>query len=405
MEAEAGRSLRGLGWVAVAALAIAAVGVVYLHPSLAAQPAHPAAAHVATGGPVQVVGAAFTDRDHGLVSVIERSQSPGFSPVTYSTSDGGRTWTRTSSATSLEAVVSPQGWVLQARSRGPSTGLSVSLDAGRTWRSLPVIQPGSFSSGSPDFVDDQHGWWLARQGPGPNDIHETLWRTVDGGRDWEQLAAAGMPQRDAASQLLFLDPRRGVLGVLATDGTLSLLATQDGGETWRSTATLSSPRPGARLAAVALLRHGTRLLAWLLTLPADQFGPQGSFLPTGSDPYLDVHPYLAASDDGGLSWGPLAAGPDLELRHAGVPVVDGRGRLLLLEGRRLWVSQDDGATWTARVAQAPYGQEPAFLLEPAGSTLLATASSPTAAVDARFVDALLRSADGGVHWNEVPLPG
>jgi hypothetical protein len=90
----------------------------------------------------------------------------------------------------------------------------------------------------------------------------------------------------------------------------------------------------------------------------------------------------------------------------GFAVPDGRGRLVLLDGRRLWSSGDLGVTWTAQVAQMPEDVAPAFLL--GGSrddSLFALASqlgvqSPQGPPPSR----LLRSTDGGAHWDEVPLP-
>jgi len=111
--------------------------------------------------------------------------------------------------------------------------------------------------------------------------------------------------------------------------------------------------------------------------------------------------YLLASGDGGRTWSQPRPGPELQA-PAGKPVFDDRGRLLVLENRRLWVSADDGSTWTARVIQAPENVVPLDLAL-AGGTLLAQASARGAGL-VRIVDTLLRSTDGGVRWDQVRLP-
>jgi photosystem II stability/assembly factor-like uncharacterized protein len=232
----------------------------------------------------------------------------------------------------------------------------------------------------------------------------TLWRTDDGGWTWRQLTAAGVPDAGIKSQLLFFAASRGVLNVQAADGTQSVWATDDGGDTWRQTMTLHSPRATTWARTARLIAHDGRLLAGLLTVSADQVSRQGGIFPTGSDPHYDVDAYVFASGDGGVTWGPPLAGPHLLTRFIGTPLMDARGRLLLLEGRRLWVSPDDGATWTARVIQAPADVDPAFLVSTARGALLAAGSRAGATTDRRFVGALLRSTDGGVHWQEVALP-
>jgi photosystem II stability/assembly factor-like uncharacterized protein len=413
MDAGMGRSRAAAGWIAAAVALVVVVGVVYLRPSLrvasAPAPAEQAATLQVGTGQAVVTGAVFRDARHGAVSILEGT--PGtlaYRPATFLTSDGGTTWTRGFGSDQVAVLGSPSGPSALLRLSASVRGSTFSFDLGRTWRTLPDLVTGTSLGSAPIFVDGQHGWWLVQlrsfdQVSGPSQ----LLRTVDGGRTWERITLSGIPDSYRTGPLVFADTRRGVLAAQRADGAWSLLATDDGGASWHEAATLGAPLPGTRLFAVTLLRDGARLIVWAEALPADQIldNPGGGVVLTGPNPHMELHPYLLASDDGGATWGSPVAAPQLDEKYEGVPVLDGRGRLLVLEGRRLWVSEDDGATWSARLVQAPPDLEPAVLLPPAGDgTLLAIAASPTSAVGARSLSALLRSTDGGVHWEPMRLP-
>ena len=88
-----------------------------------------------------------------------------------------------------------------------------------------------------------------------------------------------------------------------------------------------------------------------------------------------------------------------------IPTLDDRGRLLLLDNRRLWVSKDDGATWSARVVQMPAGLQPAWAAGAPPEGLFAVAyQTGLDIVTPSTPLSLLRSTDGGAHWSPIPLP-
>jgi photosystem II stability/assembly factor-like uncharacterized protein len=122
-------------------------------------------------------------------------QRVGTRTIVYLTTDAGRDW---------RPVVPPgpaKPWLVDAltgRSWRLVSGnrILVTDDSGRTWHTIrtdhtfPAL---SYSFGSPTppvvrFASDNIGWIVQ---PDPETSTSTLWRTVDGGRRWHQVAVPG----------------------------------------------------------------------------------------------------------------------------------------------------------------------------------------------------------------------
>jgi photosystem II stability/assembly factor-like uncharacterized protein len=384
MEAETQRVWSAAPRMAAAVVLVLVVIVVYLRSSGAMVPVRPAAGQVDVGQALADVS--FADARRGSVAIadlVRRPGRPGVDEAGYVTTDGGTTWTPGSHLDYLTTNLvfqAPDGGVGRER---------FSADGGRTWHAVSVPDAQALVPGSPMFVDPVHGWWLLRHISGAT-VTSTLWRTADGGRTWEALPTTGVPGDDNLAQARFLDPLRGVLLAIGSDGTPALFDTADGGTTWQPSTALTSPLPGSPQVSALLLARGDTLFAWLYT-----------YTSVSNDANRVAATYLLASADGGRTWSRPRPGPELEA-PTGAPVFDDRGRLLVLEDRRLWISADGGSSWIARVIQAPEGVIPLGLAT-AGGTLLATASARGAG-SVRVVDTLLRSRDGGAHWDQVRLP-
>lgn len=360
--------------MAVAVALGVATGLTVTHPWTVARPvaARPAP-------PALVLNSSFGDADHGSVSLLR----PGAQPTAYVTADGGRTWRHSGELVVHQRSGVELAWPVELDA---PAGPRISRDGGRTWRPIVLPDTGGILTSPPVFLDRMHGWLLShRRVAGAIGYATSLWRTEDGGATWRRLAGEGIPDAEFAGPPVFADQRRGAMAV-SVAGAFGLLATADGGDTWRRAAEVAPARTGWRVTDVWPVLVGGRMVAVEQAAATD-----APALGTG-----DLHLAVLRSDDAGATWAAPVAGPDLAPRFAASPVVDARGRILLMGDRRLWASDDAGATWTARVLQAPADLAPDRLVEPAGAALFAAGGRATA---------LLRSTDGGVHWDPLPLPG
>ena len=408
MEVGEERTRRAVAWIGVAVLGTLVAGVVYLRPSLApptaAAPSAPAHVAVPASG-WRLVSASFGDANHGAVQLYSAGPAP---TTTFLTSDGGKTWQMAARAPrngyawagfiDTRTVVAQTVTSLGPVNASPVT-TRISYDAGRTWRRLadPRVSAGL---GPPGFLDSEHAWWIDRpQSSDPRTL-VALWRTTDGGRSWQELVASGLAASGFPGQPVFTDPLHGVLVFTSADRSTSALATDDGGETWRTVKAFEVPQ-GTRVLSWVILSRGHRLLSWLLTVP-------DTMLTAGGGLFFDYMPFLSVSDDGGQTWSQPRAGPNVvQPGYVGLyPRIDDRGRLLLVDDRRLWISDDGGTTWAARLMQAPAELRPAMLVSAVPGALFAMAAriGPAGTVTLGTPLTLIRSIDDGAHWSAVNLP-
>ncbi|HKF76987.1 MAG TPA: hypothetical protein VKF59_12645 [Candidatus Dormibacteraeota bacterium] len=391
-----GRSRRALAWIGLAALAVAVAGVVYLRPTLgtpAASPS-PAASPAAALLPVQAV---FVDDLRGVVFGPSVRAGVVTGPlVLIATRDGGRTWRQ---LRGLSGLSSPGPGLLLAHGT-PAAGadaVEVSADGGQSWRPLPIPAL-DVPSGRPRilrfaFATARAGWLLEATGDASGEVPAALWRTSDGGGSWSRLPTPDLTGLGGPADLRFVDSERGVLAVTGDGAALVLLATGDGGATWRPAAELDVPPPRPPVFAVELASAGPRVLAVV-----EGFG---GVPPAGRPGPAQV--YTAASADAGHTWTTLRAGPQTGVESR--PGVQGVDRLLVLDGLRIWTSGDGGATWAVRPARLPDALEPIGAVSGGQRSLFVLAAElgppgplPIAA------RSLLRSSDDGAHWAPVALP-
>ena len=166
-------------------------------------------------------------------------------------------------------------------------------DGGLSWRAHPAT---SSDLTCLAFSDDLHGW--AGGGAAEGEDHAIVLRTQDGGVSWQEMDA---PIWGRLLDMQFIDDDRGwaVAEDWGQDGDIragAVLATDDGGLTWRVQARSES------VLTVVHMTDGSR--GWA-------FGEEGAALRT---------------EDGGLTWEQQDVGTDATLRAA---VRLGSGELLI----------------------------------------------------------------------------
>jgi photosystem II stability/assembly factor-like uncharacterized protein len=388
------RERRALVLMGLASAAALVVVVVFLRTA----PARLAAAHPSPTPASQawhLVNASFGDAENGAIDMMGGGRA-----ATYLTSDGGRTWHTFRTRPAVTTFIDRTHGVTVDLSGSRTFGLSD--DAGRTWLTAPQpislagapveIQPSSGIVGGPFFLDPADGWWF---GSLPVSGQPLLWRTLDGGRTWTDVAPAGVvsdPETSLEVQTAFVNDLLGalVIGPERPGAWPSILLTRDGGQTW-TPVELAWPRAGVTTGqgtfVVPTLRADQRTL--VLELDVVQNPTSGAATPRGH--------VLSVSDDGGASWGPWATMPSTSTQGAGMAVTY-TGDLLLADGRRLWTSPDLGRTWRSLSPKGLPGGVLSVIAAPDG-TFFSVVQPPGAAAVA-----LMRSTDGGGGWNEIRLP-
>jgi photosystem II stability/assembly factor-like uncharacterized protein len=325
---------------------------------------------VATSTSFQPDALAFGDPQHGLLGGGFRGQDGSGPGIVMGTSDGGSYW---STLATLAApvrqvwVVGEMAWALTACDASiPACApqLLRSTDGGTTWAAVPT------SLGWLSFVDARDGWGAA---PDTATMSTALERTSDGGVSWAPTTSPC--QGSPAGPLRAVAFRSASSGLAVCATTLgaggefhSVLATSDGGATWRVRASVAAP-PAPRLGSLpyggyirglALAPDGT---AWLW---GDRMAP------------------LAGSADG-ATWQPLGIGaPDALPVNAVWPLDARQGFALLWDPNRqatlVEATADGGRTWQVRAAfpvdtRAPTGSPSGVIELPAGSALVDTSFS------------------------------
>lgn len=335
------------------------------------------------------------------------------------------------------------------------TTLMLSFDGGETWTStsipaeLPLISVGSSTA----VLDARHAW-TTRSGPGSHTgaqddfVSLVVYRTVDGGRNWESTT---IPGNFAGWQfkLLFADAQHGFLVAadLGDTGLTTVFRTEDGGVSWiagpktaldwdlsisdATTLWVSSQGGGAMCGhcGVPLLQVSrdsgatwsvVSLPGYAGKLTSGSLGVAAA--PTFFDPstgYVVVHESktdypsdgssrVFRTTDGGRTWSAVATAPYFLQSASEVDAAHWYGEVSLPNGNAA-VTDDGGKTWRVIVgpdAGEGTGSWGTWLIGPAHGAWIIGPGSPD--LPARV---LYLTSDAGRTWHPAnfgafaPAPG
>jgi photosystem II stability/assembly factor-like uncharacterized protein len=391
------------------------VGTNVLHIQLSNKPvtSHtppPVATATPSAGPTPTTAPSPTIAPSGIAGLHMFTPTVGWAQrqsdgAILHTTHGVQTWTVTSPRIGSETVIAvafvdaDAARVLTAMT--PPTGaMPVTAiqswstdDGGATW-----TKGGSFvdyAAGTLDFVDRNHGWFSITGLAATGSSAIFVYRTIDGGAHWTEVdrsfvsPVAGptkIPSGCDKNPVSFISATTGWATAVCYGGNAFLYVTHDGGITWRYQSL------------------GNRSSEYGYTTDSPQFVSGSVGFMVG---YVGLPPapraMLFVTTNGGLSWTGWLT-PDYYPEAS--DFIDAQNGWLLLSGPgsaagtgTLWVTHDAGRTWTNLHAtpNVDDGLNLDFLSEQMG---WAFTSIPGGSPPAQ---GLLQTTDGGHTWTSVTV--
>jgi photosystem II stability/assembly factor-like uncharacterized protein len=278
------------------------------------------------------------------------------------TGDGGYEWQNVSppgvDAATIETtdfLDETHSWLVSS-TRGGATARPISttltllrtVDGGQTWQQSAPLHLPSGGPGWLNFIDTQHGWFMANMGESAGSMAVTVYRTTDGGGHWDSVSVTAgnpslstkgsMPLQCNKTGISFISPTTGWATGHCTTGGVFFEATHDGGLTWQSQS----------------LRPPTDSPANLFeTCDCETTPPVFASSSNGVAPikiFTSQHEaVLYVTQDGGQSWVPSELSSSSLLRPPDfVSATDG----WVTDETNIFQTRDGGRTWPA-VARLP----------------------------------------------------
>lgn len=170
----------------------------------------------------------------------------------YLTQDNGKVWKNISPSTSVQFQMNPQygkdiffidsltGWVVRNSQGSAETVVLRTVDGGANWKLASLPQPAK--SAAIFFLSKDVGWIITEDNQNSVNMHKTLYRTKDGGVNWEKImdnsasvemrGATPSPAIGSLTGMVFTDNQHGYATSLLL-GEPHLHMTTDGGLTWK----------------------------------------------------------------------------------------------------------------------------------------------------------------------------
>lgn len=289
-------------------------------------------------------------------------------------------------------------WLLVSANAGYGSRLVYTWDAGRTWRTTPLVPgpsggvqsflPGDANPTTPAFLNAKDGWILA--GPGSRSSGG-LFKTRDGGVHWSFVARTPFQgsveftsSRDGWG---ITDPTWTNAGTVRRDGGI-LYHSADGGSTWRRVTlpALSGLHTPVTYALPTFFKTGNGVLG-------------GRMYDTGTSAQPVV---VYATHDNGLTWQGQLAPETTATRHYQqgfftVPfAASSPTHWAMYAGSTLYTTTNAGRSWTTihpKLPKAIAAVDHLYSADPAA--MWAGANGHTGNF---YPPYLLRSTDGGRTW-------
>jgi photosystem II stability/assembly factor-like uncharacterized protein len=256
-------------------------------------------------------------------------------------------------------------------------------DGGLTW----TISSTSFSSGDLSFIDVNNGWMLADLGVGAGSNTVAVFQTTDGGVTWNQTytndpntpeAGDSLPLGGLKSDLVPLDMQTAwVTGVIYAPGSVYLYRTNDGGHNW-SQVKIELP-PGAENSELSIDRDQMRFVS-----------ASDGFLVlrlTGEATQTVVY----TTSDGGSTW---TLTPTL-IPGAGSADFLSAQNVIIYNGEQFYVTWDAAQTWTTIAPNLAFGDSFAAM------DFINPDTGWVVTLDLDRHRSLYRTVDGGATWLPV----
>lgn len=312
------------------------------------------------------------------------------------TGDGGLHWTDITPVTPPReeisepvAIDSHRAWVetctpLRVVGTGAvqSCTLLGTVNGGQEWTAVGSLPD---SQGDLQFLDARHGWLMVTEAAAGSE-DTWIYRTIDGGRTWLEVASGtyrsqdnGLPFAGDKTGIVFRDTLTGwVTGYSAggcSQSAAYLFVTHDGGYTWRHQILPAPPR-------------APRQNRW--TKPPTFFSVRDGVLPAVFEDCDDekVATIFYATHDGGQHWVYTAPVP---VHGSGPSSFSDTQHGWITEGSTLYRTWDGGKFWT-RIPLPP---------QLADIKQLDFVSSEVGWATRETAPYLLKTVDGGKNWTPL----
>ena len=134
----------------------------------------------------------FVNADVGYLLCGQESDADLFSSI-----DGGSTWIHVEARVAIKRIITgitfldeSRGWITTSWDNGEG-GIFTTVDGGLTWQEVPLEAPDGppfWRFEPPQFDDARHGWMIVSR---DNGTPGNLFRTLDGGKTWQQSTPPG----------------------------------------------------------------------------------------------------------------------------------------------------------------------------------------------------------------------